>query len=234
MSYSLDYPVRVDMAPADARASFMRRTYAHLAGAVLAFIGACYVLLHIPGIEKVIFPMLSSQLSWLLVVGAFVGVSMLANSWARSDNPPAVQYIGLGMFVLAEAVIFLPILYIAEHNFSGVIQSAAIMTLAVFAGLTAAVFLTGKDYSFLGPIVSIGGFLALGAIIVSMVVGFNLGIFFCYVMVGLMCASIIYQTSNIVHQYNTNQHVAAALGLFASVATLFYYILYIAMASSRD
>jgi FtsH-binding integral membrane protein len=58
---------------------------------------------------------------------------------------------------------------------------------------------------------------------------------FCYAMVALASAAIIYNTSNVLHRYRTDQHVAAALALFAAVALLFWYILTIIMrASSRD
>jgi FtsH-binding integral membrane protein len=50
-------------------------------------------------------------------------------------------------------------------------------------------------------------------------------------MVAFAGGAILYDTSNILHRYNTNQHVAAALSLFASVALLFWYILRI--TSSR-
>ena len=49
----------------------------------------------------------------------------------------------------------------------------------------------------------------------------------------LAAASILYNTSNILRIYNPNQHVAAALTLFASVALLFWYVLRILMGSSR-
>jgi FtsH-binding integral membrane protein len=110
---------------------------------------------------------------------------------------------------------------------------AGIMTLAVFGGLTLAVFLTGKDYSFLRPVITIGSFIALGVIIAGVLFGFHLGLFFCFAMVALASVAIIYQTSNVMHHFSTTQHVAAALALFAAVALLFWYILQIAM-SSRD
>jgi len=51
-------------------------------------------------------------------------------------------------------------------------------------------------------------------------------------MVILAAGSILYNTSNIIHHYNTQQYVAASLSLFASVALLFWYLLQIFM--SRD
>ncbi|MBA3334703.1 MAG: Bax inhibitor-1 family protein, partial [Acidobacteria bacterium] len=111
------------------------------------------------------------------------------------------------------------------------IAKAGIVTLGLFLGLTATVFLTRKDFSFLGPILAIGGFVALAFIFSGIVFGFSLGSVFAFIMVAFAGAAILYETSNILHHYRPNQHVAASLSLFASVALLFWYILRIFMGS---
>ena len=79
------------------------------------------------------------------------------------------------------------------------------------------------------------GWAAFGLIICSMLFGFNLGMVFSAGMVLLASGWILYDTSNVLHHYRTDQHVAASLALFASVALLFWYILRIVMAfTSRD
>jgi FtsH-binding integral membrane protein len=180
--------------------------------------------------------MLSGRAAWLVVLVLFMGASWVANRWAHSETSVNMQYMGLGLYVVAEAIIFLPLLYIAQAFFPGAIQTAAIMTLAVFAGLTLVVFTTKRDYSYIQPVLSIGGMLALGFIVASLIFGFSdmMMLIFCFFMVALASGYIIYQTSVIMHHYRTDQHVGAALGLFASVALLFWYILQIVMSSSRD
>ena len=233
MSYAYDQGVIAAMAPADARASFIRRTYAHLAGAILAF----------AGIEFAIFRLVPEQTLHNFIVSAFAGpmvfvmlilfvvVSYVAERWAMSSTSQGMQYAGLSLYVALEAFIFLPILYIADHKFPGAIQSAGLMTLFVFAGLSGAVLFTQKDFSFLGPILSVGFLVALGFIVAGLIFQFPLGLFFSFAMVALACACILYQTSNVMHHYRTDQAVAASLALFAAVALLFYYILRIAMQS---
>jgi FtsH-binding integral membrane protein len=215
------------------RASFIRRTYLHLAGAVLVFILLEGYLLTTEAALRLTQTMLGTQYSWLIVLGIFMGVSMLANWWANSQTSKPLQYMGLAIFVVAEAIIFLPLLFIAANYGGGtdVIVKAGIVTLGLFLGLTAVVFLTKKDFSFLGPILMIGGFVALGFIASGIIFGFSLGNIFAFAMVAFAGAAILYDTSNILHKYNTNQHVAASLALFASVALLFWYILRIFMSS---
>jgi FtsH-binding integral membrane protein len=221
-----------------ARAGFIRRTYAHLAGAILAFAALelfFFQILPMEAQQTVLRTLFGSPWSLLLLMGAFVGAGWLAQAWAQSAASPAVQYLGLGLYIFVQAIIFIPILFVATHfSDPSVIPTAGIMTLAMFGGLTATVFITGKDYSFLGPILGLASFVALGFIIAAIIFGFTLGLVFSFAMVALASAFIIYDTSNVLHHYRTDQHVAAALALFASVAVLFFYILRILIALSGD
>jgi FtsH-binding integral membrane protein len=235
MSNYSAYPIAA-RASAGARAAFIQRTYGHLAGAILAFAGLETLLLHLPGIDQqVILPMLRGRASWFLVLMAFIAVGWVAQKWAQSDVSRGLQYLGLGLYVVAEAIIFLPLLYVAtwKTNDPNIIPTAGILTLAIFGGLTLAVFITGRDFSFLGTGLSIASMLLLGIIAVSFIFPITLGLVFCYALVALMSAYILYYTSNVLYHYRTDQHVAAALALFACIATLFWYILEIAMLSSR-
>jgi FtsH-binding integral membrane protein len=216
-----------------ARATFIRRTYTHLAMAVLAFIVVEYLLLQLPFAGAMARVMVGG-FSWLIVLAAFMGVSWLAHRWAESDTSIQMQYIGLGLYVVADAVIFLPLLYIASQYAADVIPIAGIMTSFLFAGLTATVFITRKDFSWMRSILIIGGFVALGLIVASIFFGFTLGIIFSGVMILFASMAILYDTSNILHHYRTDQHVAASLSLFASVALLFWYILRFFMSLSSD
>lgn len=233
MSYGYDIGVPAAQAQASERALFIRRTYSHLAGAVLAFIGIEAILVHLPGIKDIVEPM---QHMWWLMVLLFVGASWVANSWAQSATSRPMQYAGLALYVVVEALICLPLLYYAKTHSPDAIGTAGLLTLCVFGGLTLAVFTTRKDYSNIAPILSIGGMLAIGFVIASFIFPMSnmIVLIFCFFMVALVSATIIYQTSNVLHHYGTEQYVAASLALFASIATLFYYVLYIMSFLSRD
>jgi hypothetical protein len=113
---------------------------------------------------------------------------------------------------------------------AAVIQQAGLITLSMFTGLTAVVFLTNKDFSFLRTALVIGGFISIGLIVAGALFGFDLGLWFSVGMVVLASVSILYQTSQIKNQYETDQHVAAALQIFSSVMLLFWYVLRILMS----
>jgi hypothetical protein len=217
-----------DALPAE-RAKFIRNTYLHLAAAILAFVGLEAFLFTSGAADSIISVMrIGGSMSWLLVLGAFMGVSWLAGSWANSQTSKPMQYLGLALYVVAEAVIFVPLLFkiatFSSHP-GDVIVKAGIVTLGLFLGITSVVFLTRSDFSFLGPILAIGGFIALGFIVASILFGFSLGSLFAFIMVAFAGTAILYETSNVLHRYHTSQHVAASLTLFASIALLFWYIL---------
>ena len=217
------------------RARFIRKTYMLLAAAILAFIGVEFALFESGAADMIATVIFSGgSMGWLLVLGLFMGISFLANRWALSDTSPITQYLGLGVFVVAEAIIFVPLLFMAMYyaGDGSVLIKAGITTLGLFLGITATVFITRSDFSFLGPIVAIGGFAALGFIVASAIFGFTLGSVFAFVMVAFAGTAILYNTSQVLHQYNPKQHVAASLTLFAGIALLFWYILTI--FSSRE
>ena len=212
------------------RAAFIRRTYAHLAGAILAFIGLEIYMVNSP-IAEMLLNVMVMRFGWLLILGGFIIFGRLASGLAASAASPSMQYAGLTLYVIAESVIFAPILLIATRISSpDVLPTAGILTLLLFGGLTLVVFTTKKDFSFLRGILSIGFMLALGLIVCAVIFGFNLGLVFSFVMVLLASGAILYDTSRIMRHYGPDQHVAASLQLFASVALLFWYILQIVMS----
>ena len=233
MSYTMEYPLAA-RASATERVAFIRRTYAHLAGAILAFVGLEALLLQLLTNDETIMKLMAgARGSWLVVVFAFIGVSWLADRWAQSDTSVGLQYLGLSLYVVAQAVIFLPLMWYAKTFSPDAIPTAGIITLGLFGGLTASVFFTRGDYSYLYPILSIGSFVALAFVVAAVIFPFGnmVMLIFSFAMVALASGCIIYSTSNILHHYRTDQHVAAALALFAAVAVLFYYVLRILIRS---
>jgi FtsH-binding integral membrane protein len=215
----------------DSRAAFITRTYNHLMGSIVAFTLLEFWLFATGAAEQIAAFMM--QGSWLIVLGGFVLVSWLASRVAATSESKLSQYMALGGFVVAEAIIFVPLLYMANSVAPGMITSAALVTLAGFGGLTAIAFTTRKDFSFLGGLLRWGIMLALVLIVASVIFGFHLGTIFSVAMVGLAGAAILYDTSNVLHHYPEDRYVGAALQLFASVAMMFWYVLQIFL-SSRD
>jgi FtsH-binding integral membrane protein len=215
------------------RALFIRKTYTHLAGAIGAFIGVEYVLFQTGIAESFANFVLASRFSWLGILAAFAVLGWVSRELASRADSVSTQYAGLGIYVVAEAFIFAPLIFIASRfSDPSVIPTAGILTLFLFGGLTAIAFTTGKDFTFLGGILKVGGMVALGLIVCSTIFGFQLGLIFSGAMIVFASAAILYDTSKVMNHYSTEHYVAASLELFASVALLFWYVLRILMQMS--
>nr|WP_299031465.1 Bax inhibitor-1 family protein [uncultured Tenacibaculum sp.] len=215
------------------RIAFYKKTYTHVAGGVLLFVLFEYLFLQSATVVEFALSMTQGY-KWLLLLGGFMLITNYAESTALKTSDKNLQYLAYSGYIFAEAFIFIPLIYIAisyTNNFD-IIKQAGIVTLALFVGISSIVFITKKDFSFIRAGLSVGFFIAIGLIIAGALFGFNLGLWFSVGMCVLAAGSILYQTSNLVHKFSTDDYIPAALGLFASLMLLFWYVLQIFM--SRD
>jgi FtsH-binding integral membrane protein len=216
------------------RVAFYKKTYAHVAGGVLVFILFEWLLLQSDAIVDFALSMIQG-IRWLLMLGGFMLVTTYAEKMTMKTQDKTKQYLAYGLYIFAQAFIFVPMIYIAAFYMESgpeLLNQAAIVTLALFTGISAVVFVTGKDFSFMKTGLTIGFFVAIGLIIAGTIFGFNLGLWFSVAMCLLAGGSILYQTSNLIHKYSEEDYIPASLGLFASLMLLFWYVLQIFM--SRD
>jgi hypothetical protein len=239
------------------RVAFLRRTYAHLTLALVAFAAIAGGMMRFATETSFKFSKFATNgYMWLAVLGAFMVVGIVADRLARSDTSRGLQYAGLGLAVVAEAILLQPMLWVLFLQFgesgdftvvdgnvvafeaSGravkILMEAIVITLAIFIGLSATVFVTKKDFSFMRGILMIATFAALGVIVASIIFGFHLGAIFSGLMILLMAGYILYQTSMVMQHYPPTQHVAASLMLFSTIATLFWYVLRLVMELNRN
>ena len=128
----------------------------------------------------------------------------------------------------------MPMLYVAQNYATpNTIPTAALVTVIIFAALTAFVFITKTDFSWMRGILFVLSGCALAIIVAGAIFGFDMGLWFVVPMIGLAAGYILYQTSALLHQYQPGQHVAASLALFASVVLLFWYVLQLLMKLQR-
>lgn len=213
------------------RPGFVLRVYNHLFGAVLLF-----TLLEVAYFKAgIAAPMARAMLgtNWLLVLGAFMVVSWLATRFAFTSASLATQYAALVAYVVAQSVIFVPLLFVANHYAPGAIQSAALITLVGFTGLTAIAYISKSEFQFLGALLKWAGLVALLAIVGGVAFGFQLGTWFSVAMIGLAGGAILYDTKTILRVFPEDRYVGASLKLFASVALMFWYALRLIMGSRR-
>jgi len=220
-----------------ARRDFIVATYKYLGMAIIAFIVLSAVLM-MSGFSQSAALWLASSGSgmWLGVLAAFMVVGWLATRMADNVADPQKQWLGLGLYVVAEALIMSPMLGIAQMIAPDAIGAAAFVTAVLVGALTWTAFTSKSDFSFLGGILKVGGLVALGTIVAGLIFGFSLGIWFSGIMVVFAGGCVLYDTARVARDYPVDRPVAAALSLFASIALMFWYVLriLISLASSND
>ncbi len=241
------------------RVTFLRKTYAHLSIALLAFAGITGFMMRFMTETSYKFSewAFTGRWNWLAVLGAFMVVGWVAQKMAQSNTSKPLQYVGLLISVVGEAILLQPMLWVLFIRFghpgdfvlnsegtavtsfaaSGlavkILMESIIITMVIFIGLTATVFITKKDFSFMRGALTIASFAALGVIAGSMIFGFQLGAIFSGAMILLMSLYVLYQTSLVMSYFPPTGYVAAALMLFSTIATLFWYVLRLMMELNR-
>lgn len=212
----------------NARAQFISRTYNHLMLALFAFAGLLALIFRSGAAEPIARALLSVH--WGLVLGGMMLISWIATRFADGSASRSGQYAGLGLYVAGQALLFTPLLFLAENMIPGVTRKAALVSLAGFGLLSGIAHITRKDFSFLKGVLMWGGLAALALIGISLFSSLQLGHWFSIGMVFFAGAAILYDTSNVIHHYPTDRHVGAALQLFASVVLLFWYVIRLFMS----
>lgn len=234
------------------RVTFLRKTYAHLGGALIAFAGVTAFMINYMTEFSLSFSRHAfSGFNFFLVFIAFIAANMGAQWLARHETSRALQYLGLGLMVTVWSLLLQPMIWYAMLRFgnpaqilggssinpvlsstaAAIIAQSAVITLAIFIGLTVTVFVTKKDFSFLRGVLSICTFAAMGVILASVLFGFSLGALFSGFVILLMSGYILFQTSLVMSYFPPTQYVSAALMLFGTVATLFMHVLNLVMSA---
>ncbi len=235
-------PFIVSEAPASDRVAFFKRTYLHVAGAFAAF-GALLYAFFVTDVARSIMQGFGSIMGSvggfgiLVVMLMFWGGTYVAQKMAENRTSRPSQYLGLGLYVVLEAIIFVPLIVMVAIKTNGnpgeILIPACAVTAALVVGLTVAVFTMGIDFSFLRVAIVIGSICALGIILVSIFTNSNLGNWFSIIMILLMATVILYQTQVIKDSCETDQHVLAAFILFSAFVTLLFYVIRL-FAGRRD
>ena len=203
------------------RLVFIKKVYSLLAlsmvtAAVGAYLGAGPLLLLVAP-NMMLFFILEFA---LIIFASFV------------SRKPGLNMLALFSFTTISGLTLGPLLYRVGPSIA---MEAFALTAITFASLTLYVVISKKDFSFMS------GFLMTGLIVV--IAGGILNIFIGspimhFVMSGasvlLFSGFILYDTSNILRYYGTDEHVSATLALYLDVLNLFIALLSILGIMSDD
>ena len=222
------------------RVAFLKKSYGLLGGALITWAAASAAIFrYAPEVSFKWSRWALSGYNWFAVIGLLIVSGMVAQWLARSNTSRTIQFLGLAVEVGAWTFLLQPMLWVLFIKFKpagaqALLAQGTIATLAIFVGLTATVFITKKDFSFLRGVVTVGMFAALGIIMASILFGFTLGLVFTGALIMLLALKILYDTSLMMNYFPPTHYVSAALMLFSTVATLFWNIMVFLMRMRSD
>ncbi len=161
----------------------------------------------------------ASRPSFGLILIGVLGLSYLVHKTADSAMglPMTFLFTGFLGYILGPVLVH----YLAMPNGGQVVTSALTATALTFGGLSAIVLVTKKDFSFMTGFVHMGWIALLAVAVLSLF--FNLSAFQAAISFGvalLMSATILWQTSAIIHGGETN-YIRATVTLYMSIYNLF-------------
>lgn len=215
-------------APLSARQVFIRKTYGLFTLAIAAGgVGSWLVA------QSAVAVNFATQASIICLV-AWYALQFLQGPIARAGK--AAHYAFLGAFVVIVSLFTGPMAYyFVGAGAADILVHAFGLASLTFGGLTAYVFVTKKDFSWIGGALTMGFFLIIGILLISVFVSTPpwMGIAISAGIIALTAGMILYETSHILHHYSTDMAPMAAARLFISFAVLFWNIARI-LYFSRD
>jgi modulator of FtsH protease len=147
---------------------------------------------------------------------------------------PGLNLLALFGFTTLTGVIISPVLYyFSLVNPASIIQ-AGVLTVGIFGGLTAYVFISRRDFSFLRGMVVTGLIVVILAGLLNIFIGSSaLGFAVSAAALLLFSGFVLYDTSNIIRRYPTNEYVAGALSLYLDAFNIFLALLRLLNAGRR-
>ena len=208
------------------RLGFVRKVYALFFAATLFAIGGVGVGFAFPSVMLAIV-----EHPWLTFFALIGGV--FAAQAVRLM--PGVNLLALFAFTTLTGVVISPAIAIYTQMNPASIWQAGLLTVGIFGGLTAYVFVSKKDFSFLRGMVTTGLIVVfLAGVLNLFIVGssaFSFGIS-CAALL-LFSGFVLYDTSNIIRRYPTNEYVQGALALYLDAFNIFLALLRILNAGRR-
>jgi len=208
------------------RVAFVRKVYA------LFFVATLFAIVGV-GLGLSFPPLLVFALQHPFVMFfAMIGGVMAAQA---VRHVPGVNLAALFGFTTLTGVIISPLVALLMYQNPGSIVASGVMTVGIFGGLTAYVFVSKKDFSFMRGMVTTGLIVVvLASLLNFFVVGSGaFGFAIAVAVLLLFSGFVLYDTSNIIRRYPTNEYVAGALALYLDAFNIFLALLRILNAGSR-
>lgn len=207
------------------RMGFIRKVYALFFAATLFAIGG--VLLGISFRPLLQFAYEHPLIMFFVMIGGVMGAQAVR-------HVPGVNLAALFGFTTLTGVVISPLIAVILQINPGSILAAGVLTVGIFGGLTAYVFVSKKDFSFMRGMLMTGLIVVILAGVVNIFLGASaLGFAVAAATLLLFSGFVLYDTSNIIRRYPVNEYVAGALSLYLDAFNIFLALLRIFNSGRR-
>ena len=207
------------------RLSFIRKVYALFFVATLFAIGGVWLGFAFPPL--MIAAANHPFIALFVMIGAVIGAQAVR-------HVRGVNLLALFGFTTLTGLIISPLMYIVGRENPSSILQAGVLTVGIFGGLTAYVFISKRDFSFLRGMVTTGLIVVVLAALLNMFLGSSaLGFAVAAASLLLFAGFVLYDTSNIIRRYPTNEYVAGALSLYLDAFNIFLALIRILNSDRR-
>jgi FtsH-binding integral membrane protein len=219
-------PVTVAEASLSERLAFIRKVYALFFAAILFAVGG--VMIGFANPELMIAVVNNRLIVLLLMIGGIFGAQAVR-------HVKGVNLAALFGFTTMTGIIISPLLYYVSTVNPGSIFQAGVLTVGIFGGLTAYVFISKKDFSFMRGMLTVGLIIIVVASLLNVFFVSSMGLGFAVSVGALLLFSgfVLYDTSNIMRRYPTNEYIAGALDLYLDAFNIFLALIRILNAGRR-
>ena len=208
------------------RMSFVRKVYAlFFLGTLFAIGGVALGFLFPPVMETAAR---HPFIAFFVMIGAVMGAQAVR-------HVPGVNLLALFGFTALTGVIISPFLFFVRMTNPASLVQASVLTVGIFGGLTAYAFISKRDFSFLRGMLVTGLIVVIlaGLLNVFLVGSSALGFGVAAATLLLFSGYVLYDTSNIIQRYPTNEYVAGALSLYLDAFNIFLALLRLLNAGRR-
>ena len=208
------------------RMAFVRKVYALFFAATLFAIAGVGVGFVFPPVMLAVVA--HPWLSFFVLIGGVLGAQAVR-------LVPGVNLLALFAFTALTGVIISPAIALYTQQNPASILQAGVLTVGIFGGLTAYVFVSKKDFSFLRGMVMTGLIVVFLSAVLNLFIVGSSALAFAISCAALLLFSgfVLYDTSNIIRRYPTSEYVAGALDLYLDAFNIFLALLRILNAGRR-
>lgn len=202
------------------RIDFIRKTYFHIFLFALSFIGLEYLLL-----ANKLADALAASMNGVMVVSSLALISTTATFCAHNLSSKFLQYGALILFIILKTLIFIPVLYVAEHDFGGgAVKSFALASLLSYGSLLFIIFGRSHTLSYKKKALAVSCLGVLTLVLCSLLFGANIGVYFTVFIVFFESIVIMFNADSIIYNYGEDDYVAAAMQLLFSPMLFLWYV----------